>query len=86
MDQILAANHGGGQASKPSFLVLFGAAQPKRSAARAGHGKLWVLQHPTMALAEGASHKKSRPKATIITSYFPSGFKPRLLQFKPIYL
>ena len=34
---------------------IMGAAQPKRSAARAGHGKSWVLQHPTMALAESAS-------------------------------
>ena len=58
LDQILAANHGGGQAREPSFLVLFGAAQPKRSAARVGHGKSWVLQHPTMALAESASSKK----------------------------
>ena len=55
MDQILAADHGGGQTSEPSFLVLFGAVQPKRSAARAGHGKPWVLQRPTMTLAEGTS-------------------------------
>nr|WP_287411933.1 hypothetical protein [Pseudodesulfovibrio sp.] len=73
MDQILAANHGGGQASKPSFLILFGAAQPKKSAARAGHGKSWVLQHPTMALAEGASHKKKSPKSDHHYFLFPVG-------------
>ncbi len=58
LDQILAANHGGGQTSEPIFLVLFGAAQPKRSAARAGHGKPWVLQHPTVTLAKGTSSQQ----------------------------
>ncbi len=69
LDQILTADQGDGQASEPSFLDLFGAAQPKRSAARAGHGKPWVLQHPTMTLAEGVFFKKkAASKAAILTS------------------
>jgi len=61
--QILANDLGGDQACEPSFLVLFGAAQPKRAAARVGQGKPWVLQHPTMALAEGASSKEKPHKS-----------------------
>ncbi|WP_281760233.1 hypothetical protein [Pseudodesulfovibrio nedwellii] len=79
LDQILTADHGGGQAREPSFLVLFGAAQPKRSAARAGHGKRWVLQHPKMTLAEGAFSKERPHESGHPYFLFPVGVYPRLL-------
>jgi len=66
--QILAADLRAAKYVSRAFWFFLGRPQPKRSAARAGHGKPWVLQHPTMALVEGASSKKKgRMKTAILT-------------------